>query len=84
MFKVMEIVPSTVSIDLHRERVDPDDYKENNPDVLSVEKFIQFVRRELGDDRDTVAAGMGEELWRNSKRHLEIVTRRLLGNSSNN
>jgi short-subunit dehydrogenase involved in D-alanine esterification of teichoic acids len=67
MIKVVEIVPPTVSTDLHRERVDPDDNKkEKNPDALSVEEFMGFVKKGLGDDRDTVAAGMGEgivEKW---------------------
>lgn len=61
--RVVEIVPPTVSTDLHRDRADPDDNKkEKNPDALSVEEFMARVREGLQDGRDTITAGIGEEL----------------------
>lgn len=65
--KVVEIVPPTVATDLHRERSDPDDNKkENNPDALSVEEFMDEVTKGWRENKDTVAAGMAKgvvEKW---------------------
>lgn len=56
--KVVEIAPPTVATDLHRERSDPDDNKkENNPDALSVEEFMEFVTQGFKENKDTIAAG---------------------------
>lgn len=61
--KVVEIAPPTVATDLHRERSNPDDNKkENNPNALSVEEFMEFVREGLEGDRDTIGAGMSVEV----------------------
>lgn len=61
--KVVEIVPPTVATDLHRERSDPDDNKkENNPDALSVEEFMDEVTKGWKENKDTVAAGMAKEV----------------------
>lgn len=65
--KVVEIVPPTVATDLHRERDNPDDNKkENNPDALSLEEFMDEVTKGWKANEDTVAAGMGNgivEKW---------------------
>lgn len=65
--KVVEIAPPTVATDLHRERSNPDDNKkENNPDALSVEEFMEFVKKGLEGDKETIGAGMSEgivEKW---------------------
>jgi len=61
--KVVEIVPPTVATDLHRERSDPDDNKKDkNPNALSVEEFIEYVKKGWKGDLDTIGAGTGEEL----------------------
>jgi len=59
--KVVEIAPPTVSTDLHREREDPDDNKkEKNKGALSVEEFMEFVKKGWEEDRETIGAGMSE------------------------
>ena len=56
--KVVEIAPPTVLTDLHRDRSNIDDNKkENNPDALSVEEFMEFVSRGLEEDRETIGVG---------------------------
>jgi short-subunit dehydrogenase involved in D-alanine esterification of teichoic acids len=62
--KVVEIVPPTVSTELHRERKDPrDNTKEHgNQAALSVEEFMAEVKEGWESDRDTCAAGLGHEL----------------------
>jgi short-subunit dehydrogenase involved in D-alanine esterification of teichoic acids len=65
--KVVEIAPPTVATDLHRERSDPDDNKkEQNPNALSLEEFMGFVKKGFEGDKDTIGAGMSEgivERW---------------------
>jgi short-subunit dehydrogenase involved in D-alanine esterification of teichoic acids len=57
--RVVEIAPPTVETDLHRERGDPDDNKKaNSPDALSVEEFMEEVRRRLEKGEETIGAGM--------------------------
>ncbi|KAH8178104.1 short chain dehydrogenase domain-containing protein [Sarocladium implicatum] len=59
--KVVEIAPPTVATDLHREREDPDDNKkENNPNALSVEEFMEYVARKMDEGREMIAPGMAE------------------------
>ncbi|KAI2464938.1 NAD(P)-binding protein [Annulohypoxylon bovei var. microspora] len=61
--RVVEIVPPTVATDLHREREDPDDNKkENNPNALSLEEFMEEVSRKLERGEETIGAGLGDEL----------------------
>lgn len=56
--KVVEIAPPTVATDLHRDRSNPDDNKkENNPDALTVEEFMEFVRKGFEEDKETIGAG---------------------------
>ena len=56
--KVVEIAPPTVATDLHRDRSNPDDNKkENNPDALTVDEFMEFVRKGFEEDKDTIGAG---------------------------
>ncbi|KAI0380518.1 NAD(P)-binding protein [Hypomontagnella monticulosa] len=61
--RVVEIVPPTVATDLHRERENPDDNKkENNPNALSLDEFIEEVSKKLEKGEDTIGAGMGADL----------------------
>ncbi|KAI1804481.1 NAD(P)-binding protein [Daldinia bambusicola] len=68
--KVVEIAPPTVATDLHRERENPDDNKkENNPDALSIDEFMQEVSKKLESGEETIGAGMSGEVvkkWYNS------------------
>lgn len=72
--RVVEIAPPTVSTDLHREREDPDDNKkENNPDALSVEEFIDEVRVKLERGDEMIAAGVANKLvdeWYKAFKHV--------------
>ncbi len=57
--RVVEIAPPTVATDLHRERKDPDDNKkENNPDALDVDEFMEEVAMRWEDGEETIGAGM--------------------------
>ncbi|KAL2798461.1 hypothetical protein BJX66DRAFT_334163 [Aspergillus keveii] len=57
--KVFEIAPPSVETDLHRERVDPDDNKKrNNPNVMSIEEFMDEVSRKLENGEEMIAPGM--------------------------
>jgi hypothetical protein len=59
----VEIAPPTVATDLHRDRKDPNDNKkENNPNALTVEEFMEFVRKGLEEDKDTIGPGMSEKI----------------------
>ncbi|KAK1500549.1 short-chain dehydrogenase [Colletotrichum tamarilloi] len=61
--RVVEIAPPTVATDLHRERSDPDDNKkENNPDALSVDEFMEEVASKLEDGVETIGPGMAGEV----------------------
>ncbi|KAE8451494.1 hypothetical protein EG329_003567 [Mollisiaceae sp. DMI_Dod_QoI] len=61
--KVVEIAPPTVGTDLHREREDPDDNKkEKNKNALSVDEFMEFVSKGLEESKETIGAGMSEEV----------------------
>jgi short-subunit dehydrogenase involved in D-alanine esterification of teichoic acids len=61
--KVVEIAPPTVATDLHREREDPDDNKkENNPNALSLEEFMEYVSEKMEAGEDMIAPGMSEQI----------------------
>lgn len=61
--KVVEIVPPQVATDLHRERTDPDDNKKGKSSVtLSLEEFMDEVKKGLEEGEDTVTAGPGHAL----------------------
>lgn len=61
--RVVEIAPPTVATDLHRELSDPDDNKKNNnPDALSVDEFIDEVSTKLERGDEMIAAGMANEI----------------------
>lgn len=61
--KVVEIAPPTVATDLHRERSNPDDNKkENNPDALSLDEFMDYVIKGFKDNKDTIGAGMSADI----------------------
>ncbi|KAK1982727.1 short-chain dehydrogenase [Colletotrichum cereale] len=61
--RVVEIAPPTVSTDLHRERSDPNDNKkENNPDALSVDEFMEQVASRLENGDETIGPGMAGEV----------------------
>ena len=55
---MVEIAPPTVATDSHRDRTDPHDKKkENNPDALALEEFMEFVSKGLEGDMVTIGAG---------------------------
>ncbi|KAI1483624.1 NAD(P)-binding protein [Daldinia eschscholtzii] len=68
--RVVEIAPPTVATDLHRERENPDDNKkENNPDALSLDEFMQEISEKLESGEETIGAGMSDGVmkkWYNS------------------
>ncbi|KAI6080877.1 NAD(P)-binding protein [Hypoxylon rubiginosum] len=68
--RVVEIAPPTVATDLHRERENPDDNKkDNNPNALSLEEFMQEVSEKLEKGDETIGAGMSAnvvEKWYNA------------------
>lgn len=60
--KIIEIAPPTVSTNLHRERINPDDNKkENNPAALSVDEFIQEVVPKWKKGMEVIGAGPANE-----------------------
>lgn len=68
--RVVEIAPPTVATDLHRERDNPDNNKkDNNPNALSLEEFMQEVSEKLEKGDETIGAGMSAnvvEKWYNA------------------
>lgn len=61
--RVIEIVPPTVSTDLHRERTNPDDNKKaNNQAALELPEFIAEVEKGLQSGEDVISAGTGKAL----------------------
>ena len=61
--KVVEIAPPAVETDLHRERIDPDDNKKDKlPISLSIEEFMEEVRRDWEGDKDIISPGIGKEV----------------------
>ena len=54
---MVEIALFTVAMDLHKDRSNPDNNKENNPDTLTAEEFIEFVRKAFEEDKETIGAG---------------------------
>jgi short-subunit dehydrogenase involved in D-alanine esterification of teichoic acids len=77
--KVVEIAPPTVSTNLHRERTNPDDNKkENNPDALSVDEFIQEVVPKWKNGVEVIGAGPANravDAWEGTmgKLYIELV-----------
>lgn len=61
--RVVEIVPPTVSTDLHRERADPNDNKkEQNSAALSLDEFMDELTSGWKKDEEVISAGSGNEL----------------------
>ncbi|MCJ1397558.1 hypothetical protein MMC11_000752 [Xylographa trunciseda] len=61
--KIVEIVPPTVSTDLHRERADPDDNKkEKNKSALSVEEFMADLTKGWEEGKEVIGAGMAAKV----------------------
>lgn len=61
--KVVEIVPPSVGTDLHREREDPDDNKKHkNASALTVEEFMEELKKGWQEDRDCIGAGMSQKV----------------------
>ena len=51
--RAIEIVPSTVATDLHRERADPDDNKkEKSSSALSVDESVDFITKNWKVDKE--------------------------------
>lgn len=67
--RIIEIVPPTVSTDLHRERKDPNDNKkEENSSALSLDEFMEDVTRFWRADKDVFGAGPSQgvvDRWHN-------------------
>ncbi len=60
---MVEIAPSAVSMSLHGDRKDLDDNRNDKNKVsLSVEEFMEFVRKGLESDKETIWVGMSEEV----------------------
>lgn len=60
--KVVEIAPPMVESDLHREREDPDDNKKSrNPIAMSMEEFMDDVKKGLENGEEMIAPGMAGE-----------------------
>ena len=60
---VVEVAPPMVETDLHREREDPDDNKKGkNSSALSVQEFMEFVRKGFEGDKETIGAGLSEKV----------------------
>jgi hypothetical protein len=55
-------VPPKVATDLHRDRKDPDDNKDKNPNALSIEEFIDYILKGWKEDKGVVGAGSGVKL----------------------
>lgn len=61
--KVVEIVPPTVSTELHRERTNPDDNKKaNNKAALELPEFMKEISQGLEKGDDVISAGTGKGL----------------------
>ncbi|WVF72584.1 hypothetical protein IAT40_007401 [Kwoniella sp. CBS 6097] len=61
--KIVEIVPPAVETDLHRDRTNPDDNKkEHMPNSLSIDEFMDDVKKGWENNQDTVSAGPGKEV----------------------
>lgn len=61
--RVIEIAPPSVGTDLHREREDPDDNKKDkNASALSVEEFMDELKKGWQEDRDCIGAGMSQKV----------------------
>lgn len=59
--RVIEVVPPSVGTDLHRERENPDDNKKEKGAVnsLTVEEFMDDLKKGLKADQDVISAGSG-------------------------
>lgn len=72
--KVVEIAPPMVATDLHRERENPDDNKkENAPQTLEVDEFVDEVVQKWKKGDTMISAGPGNEivgLWQESMEPL--------------
>jgi short-subunit dehydrogenase involved in D-alanine esterification of teichoic acids len=77
--RVVEMAPPTVATALHRERSNPDDNKkENNPNALSVDEFVDEVMAKWKKGDVMISAGMGNKMvstWEESmgKMYDEMV-----------
>ncbi|EHA26127.1 hypothetical protein ASPNIDRAFT_46836 [Aspergillus niger ATCC 1015] len=61
--KIVEVAPPSVATNLHRDRDDPDDNKKHkNPNVLSVEEFLDFFVSGLKRGDTMIAPGMSKEI----------------------
>lgn len=61
--KVVEIAPPQVETDLHRDRTDPDDNKKSSgANAMSVEEFMEDVRKAWEANDDMIAPGIGGKI----------------------
>lgn len=62
--RVVEIVPPSVGTDLHRERENPDDNKKHlgANQSLTIEEFMQDVRKGFENDQNEIGAGQGKQM----------------------
>lgn len=71
---VVEIAPPMVATDLHRERENPDDNKkENAPQTMTVDKFVDEVVQKWKKGEMMISAGPGNEMvdtWKGSMEPL--------------
>jgi hypothetical protein len=52
----------TYVFDARYRRIAPGEKKENNPDALSVEEFMEFVRKGFEGDKEMIGAGTSEKV----------------------
>lgn len=77
--KIVEIVPPQVESDLHRDRSDPDDNKKKSgAPALSIEEFMDDVKKGWENNEDLVGAGMSKQsikVWEDTvgKKYNEMV-----------
>lgn len=71
---VVEIAPPTVATDLHRERENPDDNKkENNPQAMTTDEFVDEVMQKWKKGETMIAAGPANKVvnaWEESMQPL--------------
>lgn len=78
--RIREIIPPAVETDLHRERKDPDDNKraKGNKMALTIEEFMDEVRKGWEANDELITAGPGHEVvgeWQNTmgKRYEKML-----------
>ncbi|KAF2019177.1 hypothetical protein BU24DRAFT_439449 [Aaosphaeria arxii CBS 175.79] len=81
--RVVEIAPPAVGTDLHRERENPDDNKKDqNPDALTVEEFIEEAMDKWTKGDELITAGPGNKIIQNWEGSMGKIYDQLLDSAS--